>query len=39
MFILIYLEASEPKWVNTALKIIAVNSLRLGGLYLFILVV
>ena len=28
------MEASEPKWVNTALKTIGVNSLMLGGLHI-----
>ena len=28
------LEASEPKWVNSVLKIIGVNSLRLEGIQL-----
>ena len=27
-----YLETSEPKWVNSILNIIGVNSFRLGGL-------
>ena len=30
----IYMEVSEPKWVNHVLKAIGVNSLRLGGLHL-----
>ena len=30
----IYLEASEPKWVNPVLNTIGVNSLKLGGLHL-----
>ena len=29
------MDASEPKWVNPVLNIIAVNSLRLGGLQLY----
>ena len=32
--ILYDMEASEPKWVNSVLNIIEVNSLRLGGLYI-----
>ena len=31
-----YIEASEPKWVNPVLNIIEVNSLRLGGLHLLV---
>ena len=31
---LLYLEAFEPKSVNSLLNIIGVNSLRLGGLHL-----
>ena len=31
---LIYMEASESKWVNPILDIIGVNSLRLGGLHI-----
>ena len=30
----LYMEASEPKWVNPVLNIIRVNSLRLGGLHI-----
>ena len=30
-----YMEASEPKWVNSLLNIIRVNSLRLGGLHIW----
>ena len=33
---LIYLKASKPKWVNTILNIIGVNSLRLWGLHLIL---
>ena len=33
-----YLEASESKWVNPVLSSIGVNSLRLGGLHLSIVV-
>ena len=32
--ICIYMEASEPKWVNPVLNIIKVNSLSLGGLHI-----
>ena len=31
-----YLKVSEPKWVNPILNIIGVNSLRLGGLQIYI---
>ena len=30
------MEASEPKWVNPILNIIEVNSLRFGGLHIFL---
>ena len=30
------METSEPKWVNSILNIIEVNSLRLGGIYFII---
>ena len=30
--IVLKIDASEPKWVNSTLNIIRVNSLRLGGL-------
>ena len=33
-FSLVYMEASEPKWVNPLSNIIGVNSLRLGGLHI-----
>ena len=31
------MDASEPNWVNHILDIIGVNSLRLGGIHMFIL--
>ena len=30
------MEASEPKWYNPVLNVIMVNSLRLGGLHLYV---
>ena len=32
------MEASEPKWINSILNIIGVNSLKLGGHHLSIVV-
>ena len=37
-YYLFYMEASEPKWVNPVLNIIGVNSLRLGGLHITVLI-
>ena len=36
-FWVMYMEASEPKWVNPVLNIIVVNSHRIGGLYIYTL--
>ena len=36
MFVNHYMESSEPKYVNPVLNIIGVNSLRLGGLHIYI---
>ena len=32
--VIVHMEASGPKWVNTILNIIGVNTLRLGGLHI-----